>query len=165
MTPSARTAVGVIAALMLLGCGDDGSGPGRTPDVRGTYDPTYTYKRTFIGGTSADTCAGTLSIVNQSGQSFSGDFTIQPPGCRAAAGAFTGTVQANGAVTIGGLFEEWINDEAGATGLTCTGQAGQNLTGTFSGDELMVESGTVSLTCDDTDYELEVSVTATRSAP
>jgi hypothetical protein len=132
--------------------------------VRGTYDATYSFQRTFVGGTSSGTCPGTLSIASQSGQNFSGDFTIQPSACRAAAGAFTGTVQADGALTIGGLFEEWINDEAAAALLTCTGQAGQNLTGTFSGDQLTAESATVPLTCDDTDYEVEVQVTATRLA-
>ncbi|KPK69395.1 hypothetical protein AMJ82_05630 [candidate division TA06 bacterium SM23_40] len=165
MTPSAKIALGVILGMTLVGCGDDGTGPSTPPDVKGTYDATYSFETTFTGGGSSGTCPGTLRITGQRGQNFSGDFTIQPSDCRAAAGGFTGTVQASGAVTIRGLFEEWINDETGATGLTCSGQAGQNLTGTFSGDELIAESGTVPLTCDDIDYDLEVSVTATRSAP
>ncbi|UCC48134.1 MAG: hypothetical protein JSV41_11755 [Gemmatimonadota bacterium] len=161
MTTSAKNGVAVIIGLVLVGCGDDGSGPSRPPNVRGTYDATYSFESTSTGGTTSGTCPGSLSITSQWGQSFSGDFAIQPSDCRPASGAFTGTVQPDGALTIGDLFEEWINDEAG-TGLTCTGHAGQNLTGAFSGDQLTAESGTVPLTCDDTDYQVEVQVTATR---
>jgi hypothetical protein len=103
-----------LATALAIACGD-GDGPtgnGSIRDVTGVY--AVTIMMTVEGQTAS--CPATVEITSQSGSSFSGTYDIPASAnCTSDAGTFAGTIDANGRISIPGLFADvlGVEDEPG----------------------------------------------------
>jgi hypothetical protein len=128
-----------IAAIALPACGgDDGV---TAPDATGNYAVNYT----VIIGDFTFLCPGTFNITDQSDGSFSGNYNSPATqDCPPASGTFSGTVQENGAITIPGFFEDFLElDEDPSCGVT---GGNSTMQGTLSGDAISA-AATAEVTC------------------
>lgn len=139
-------------ALACSACGEDTpfvpttpTGP-VIPTIGGTYSsPTmWRFELAWEGGSSVFTCAGSLTIANQLGTTFSGTYIVDDPNCGRISGTVTsGTLASNGDVTFA------LNVAAPDPNLLtfafgCTYVSGdQVVSGTLVGSQLQAGSRTV----------------------
>lgn len=90
-----------VGLLTLAACGDDATGPA-LPNLVGTYTGAWTVTVEGAGlDPTTEICPGAVTVAEQSGGAFQGSYTqAESEGCDAASGFVTGTVTADGAVSI-----------------------------------------------------------------
>ena len=140
-----------VGMLSLAACGDDPTGP-IGPNLVGTYNGTWT---TTVEGPGLEptvqVCAGSVTVTEHSGRVFEGTFSqAASEDCEDATGFVTGTVTADGAVTVllgasgggGPGFEE-------STGCNIV-SADDSYTGSYAEETLSFETSLTAL-CPETE--------------
>jgi hypothetical protein len=133
----------VLVGIISLGaCSDDDPTGLGLPNLVGTYEGSWTVTVQGPGlEPTVETCPGSVTVDEQSGEVFEGTFSQTAAGeCEAGSGFVTGAVMADGAVTIllgasgggGPAFEE-------STGCTLL-SAENSYTGFYAGDVLSFDT-------------------------
>jgi hypothetical protein len=153
MNPKRTCALAGISALVLAlafaGCGGGGGGTGPSstiPNLVGDFAGTWTQDWTVDGQpVPTFTCAGTLTVPNQSGNTFYGRSTLAAPCDQGLGGAGAGRggvlsisdgrIEGSGALTF--RFSE--DPRVGLSGGGCTVTAMPAFSGTFSGNTITAQ--------------------------
>lgn len=103
--------------LAMLGCGDDGTGPGSF-DVNGTWSASWS--NMAGGGALCSSTSGTQLSLNQTGSTFSGSFNGGEVSCTGPGGPASMTV-GSGLVTDGTLNGRNVGFDLGTSEFHQTG--------------------------------------------
>lgn len=158
-----RWTMALVAGLVAAACGGDGGGPmgNQGPDVRGTYEGTYTIEATTDGNPLiTGMCPGRIVVTQSSGGNFSGSVRIDPCGIlgniQTLVTPFSGTVQEDGSVrfTVALLVEALL---AALQQEGCVADIEEAFTGSITGTTFAAGIGADVMCPDQDEIHVEVS--------
>jgi hypothetical protein len=124
-----------LGSVLVMACSEDDP-----VDITGTYtvDFEWDFVSDSLNQTGNIACFGTITVFEQAGGDFDGNFSTSDPDCDfVSGGTFSGTVGSDGTVTTSDLYEEFFALEQEVCVLT---GGTTEMRGQLSGDDLTLRA-------------------------